>query len=109
MNSFEKLKATIKQFTIDREWDQFHDGKNLAIALSLEVSELLEPFLWKKAEDVSVEKIKEELADVFNYAFLIADKYNLDVEKIVLDKLAVNERKYPVAKAKGNAKKYKEL
>lgn len=109
MNSFEELKAQIKQFTLDRDWDQFHDGKNLAIALSLEASELLESFLWKNAEDVPEEKIKEELADVFNYAFLIADKYNLDVERIVLDKLLINEKKYPIAKAKGNAKKYREL
>lgn len=109
MSDLEELQSKIKQFTVDRDWDQFHDGKNLAIALSLEASELLETFLWKKAEDAKVEKVREELADVFNYAFLIADKYGLDVKEIVLEKLAKNGEKYPVEKAKGTAKKYNEL
>lgn len=109
MSDLEELQSKIKQFTVDRDWDQFHDGKNLAIALSLEASELLETFLWKKAEDAKVEKVREELADVFNYAFLIADKYGLDVKEIVLEKLAKNGEKYPVEKAKGTAKKYTEL
>lgn len=109
MSDLEELQTKIKQFTVDRDWDQFHDGKNLAIALSLEASELLETFLWKKAEDAKVEKVKEELADVFNYAFLIADKYGLNVKEIVLEKLAKNGEKYPVEKAKGTAKKYTEL
>lgn len=109
MSDLEELQTKIKQFTVDRDWDQFHDGKNLAIALSLEASELLESFLWKKAEDVKIEKIREELADVFNYAFLIADKYGLNVKEIVLEKLAKNGEKYPVEKAKGTAKKYNEL
>ena len=109
MNDFEKMKAKVKQFTIDRDWDQFHNGKDLAIALSGEASELLNAFLWKKPEDVKIEKVKEELADVFNYAFLIADKYNLDIEKIMDDKLRINGEKYPVDNAKGSAKKYNEL
>lgn len=109
MSDLEELQSKIKQFTVDRDWDQFHDGKNLAIALSLEASELLESFLWKKAEDAKIEKIREELADVFNYAFLIADKYGLNVKEIVLEKLAKNGEKYPVEKAKGTAKKYNEL
>jgi NTP pyrophosphatase (non-canonical NTP hydrolase) len=66
-------------------------------------------FLWKKPEDVKIEKVREELADVLNYAFLIADKYNLDIEQIMDEKLKVNEEKYPVDKAKGTAKKYNEL
>ncbi len=109
MNDFEKMKAKVKQFTIDRDWDQFHNGKDLAIALSGEASELLNAFLWKKSEDVKIEKVKEELADVFNYAFLIADKYNLDIEQIMDEKLRINNEKYPVSKAKGTAKKYNEL
>ena len=109
MNDFEKMKAKVKQFTIDRDWDQFHNGKDLAIALSGEVSELLNAFLWQKPEDVKIEKVCEELADVFNYAFLMADKYNLDIEKIMDDKLRINGEKYPVDKAKGSAKKYNEL
>ena len=109
MNDIQELQDKIAQFSKDRDWDQFHDGKNLAIALSIEASELLDAFLWKSPEEVKVEKVKEELADVFNYALQIATKYNLDVKQIVLDKLAVNAQKYPVEKAKGNAKKYTEL
>ena len=109
MNDFENMKAKVKQFTIDRDWDQFHNGKDLAIALSGEASELLNAFLWKKVEDVKIEKVREELADVFNYAFLIADKYNLNIEEIMDEKLKINGEKYPVDKAKGTAKKYNEL
>ena len=109
MGDFESMMAKVKQFTIDRDWDQFHNGKDLAIALSGEAGELLNAFLWKKPEDVKIEKVKEELADVFNYAFLIADKYNLDIEKIMDEKLRINGEKYPVDKAKGTAKKYNEL
>lgn len=109
MDELEQLKKDVHQFTIDRDWDQFHNGKDLAIALSIEANELLESFLWKKPEDVKLEKVREELADVFNYAFLIADKYDLDVDEIVRAKMAKNAEKYPVEKAKGSAKKYNEL
>lgn len=81
----------------------------MCIALSIEANELLEAFLWKPAEDVNIEKVKEELADVFNYAFMIADKYQLDVKEIVMAKLKKNALKYPVEKARGTAKKYNEL
>lgn len=109
MSDLEELRESVVAFTRERDWDQFHDGKNLAIALSLEASELLEAFLWKDAHDANVDKVKEELADVINYAILIADKYNFDIKQIVLDKLANNADKYPVEKAKGSAKKYNEL
>ena len=109
MNEFEEIKETIHEFTVERDWDQFHDGKNLAIALSVEANELLEAFLWKSSEEVNVDKIKEELADALNYSFLIAHKYDLDVKMIILDKLKKNGEKYPVEKSKGNAKKYNEL
>ena len=99
----------IRQFTEDRDWDQFHNGKDLALALSIEASELNEAFLWKDAKDVKIEKVKEELADVFNYAFLIADKYDLDVREIVMEKLAKNAEKYPVDKARGKSDKYTDL
>ena len=109
MSEWEELKQKIVEFTQERDWDQFHNGKDLALALSIEASELLEAFLWKPAEAVKVEKVKEELADVLNYALLIADKYNLDIKEIVLDKLRRNAEKYPVDKARGTAKKYNEL
>jgi NTP pyrophosphatase (non-canonical NTP hydrolase) len=109
MSDLEELRKKIVQFTKDRDWDQFHNGKDLALALSIEASELNEAFLWKDAKDVNKDKIKEELADIFNYAILIADKYDLDIKQIVLEKLRRNAEKYPVEKAFGSAKKYNEL
>ena len=109
MSDLEELRKAIVQFTQERDWDQFHNGKDLALALSIEAAELNEAFLWKDASKVNVEKVKEELADIFNYAILIADKYNLDIKQIVLDKIKRNAEKYPVDKAYGSAKKYNEL
>lgn len=109
MSDLEELRKEIVQFTKDRDWDQFHNGKDLALALSIEASELNEAFLWKDTKDVNKDKIKEELADIFNYAILIADKYDLDIKQIVLEKLRRNAEKYPVEKAFGSAKKYNEL
>lgn len=109
MSDLEELRKVIVQFTQERDWDQFHNEKDLALALSIEAAELNEAFLWKDASEVNVEKVKEELADVFNYAILIADKFKLDVKQIVLDKLQKNSEKYPVDKAYGSAKKYNEL
>lgn len=108
-SDIKEIMRQIVQFTMDRDWDQFHNGKDLALALSIEAAELNEVFLWKKPEDVNVDKIKEELADVMNYAFLIADKYNLDIKEVILSKLDKNAEKYPIDKSKGNAKKYTEL
>lgn len=109
MSDIEELRQAIVKFTQERDWDQFHNGKDLALALSIEAAELNEAFLWKDAKDVNVEKVKEELADVFNYSILIADKYNLDIKQIVMDKLQRNAQKYPIEKAFGSAKKYNEL
>lgn len=109
MNDLEELREAIVKFTQERDWDQFHNGKDLALALSIEAAELNEAFLWKDAKDVNVEKVKEELADIVNYAILIADKYSLDIRQIVLDKLKRNAEKYPIDKAYGSAKKYNEL
>lgn len=109
MSDIQEIIKELRTFNQERDWDQFHNGKDLAIGLSVEASELLEAFLWKKPEDVSIDKVREELADVLNYAFQMADKYNLDIKKIMLDKIARNAQKYPVEKAKGSAKKYNEL
>ena len=105
----EKIINKLKQFRDKRDWQQYHNPKDLAVALSIEAGELLEAFLWKQSEEADIEKIKEELADVFAYALLLADKYDLDIEKIVLDKIAKNEEKYPISKSKGSSKKYTEL
>lgn len=109
MSDIEELIKANRDFSDERDWDQFHNGKDLSIALSIEANELMEAFLWRSAEEVNVEKVKEELADVFSYAFLLADKYRLDVKEIVMAKLKKNALKYPVEKARGTAKKYNEL
>jgi len=105
----EEITVALLKFRDERDWAQFHNPKDLALALNIEAAELLELFLWKNAEDANVDKIKEELADVFSYALLLAEKYNLDVKQIILDKIKLNNAKYPVDKAKGTAKKYNEL
>jgi len=99
----------LTKFRDERNWQQFHNSKDLALALSIEAAELNELFLWKKAEDVNVDKLKEELADVFIYAFLLANKHDLDVRDIVGNKIKINGEKYPPEKAKDSAKKYHEL
>ncbi len=109
MTEIQKITEELRKFRDERDWSQFHNPKDLAIALSIEAGELLELFLWKPAEAADADKVKEELADVFAYAFMLADKYGLDVAQIMQDKLAKNKLKYPVEKAKGNAKKYNEL
>jgi NTP pyrophosphatase (non-canonical NTP hydrolase) len=112
MNSYKETLDQLISFRNDRDWEQFHDSKNLALALFLEAAELNELFLWKKdseSEQVNPEKLKEELADVLAYAFLLAEKHNLDIFEIVQEKIKRNGEKYPVEKAKGTAKKYNEL
>lgn len=104
-----KAITRLREFRDLRDWKQFHNPKDLSIALSIEAAELMEQFLWKSPEEADISKVKEELADVFAYALLLADSYDLDIEQIVLDKIALNEKKYPVSKAKGTAKKYSEL
>ncbi|WP_442867530.1 nucleotide pyrophosphohydrolase [Castellaniella sp. S9] len=99
----------LRQFRDDRDWQQFHNPKDLAVALSIEAGELLEAFLWKAPEAADPEKVKEELADVLAYALLLSDAYGFDPQQIVLDKIKRNEEKYPVDKARGSAKKYNEL
>ena len=98
----------IRKFTEDRDWDQFHSPANLAKSIVIEAAELLECFQWSD-EEYDLQHVKEELADVLNYALLIANKYNFDVAQIILDKIEKNAQKYPVEKAKGSAKKYNEL
>lgn len=109
MNTWKELQAILLKFRNERDWEQFHNPKDLALALSIEAAELNELFLWKKPEDANIEKVKEELADVFAYALLLADKYDLDVNEIVLTKIKRNGEKYPVDKAKGTATKYTDL
>lgn len=98
----------IRKFTKDRDWDQFHSPANLAKSIMIEAGELLECFQWSE-EDYDVEHEKEELADVLIYCHDMLDKMGLDADEIVNSKMDKNEEKYPVEKARGNAKKYDEF
>lgn len=109
MSEFEEIINELIKFRNERDWEQFHNSKDLAIALNVEAGELLELFLWKQPEEANIDKIKEELADVLAFALLLADKHQLNVKQIILDKIKQNEMKYPIDKSKGNAKKYDEL
>jgi NTP pyrophosphatase (non-canonical NTP hydrolase) len=109
MNDIQIITNALVEFRNDRDWEQFHNPKDLAIALNIEAGELLEAFIWKDSTAANPSKIKEELADVFAYAFLMAEKCGLDVKEIVFEKIKQNSEKYPVEKAKGTAKKYDEL
>jgi len=109
VKKMEQLLQRLRQFRDDRDWGQFHNPKDLALALSIEASELLEAFLWKSPEAADPEKVKEELADVLAYALLLSDAYGFDIQQIVIDKIERNEAKYPIEKSRGNAKKYNEL
>jgi NTP pyrophosphatase (non-canonical NTP hydrolase) len=109
MTEIQEIINLLIKFRNERNWEQFHNSKDLALALSIEAAELTELFLWKGSDDVNVEKLKEELADVFIYAFLLAKKHELNVKDIVVNKINTNEKKYPSEKAKNSAKKYNEL
>ena len=109
MNSWKDLQDAIIKFRNERDWKQFHNPKDLALALSIEASELNELYLWKKPEEADIEKVKSELADVLSYALLLADAYDLDIPKLFKEKLEISGEKYPVDRARGTAKKYNEL
>lgn len=109
MGEIAELTKQIVKFRDDRNWEQFHTGKDLAICLDVEAAELLEVFLWKKDKEIDVEHLKDELADVMYCALLLAHKYKFDVKKIMEAKLKKNAVKYPVKKAKNSKKKYSEL
>lgn len=109
---YQHMLQQLLEFRDDRDWKQFHDTKNLAIAISIEAAELNELFLWKDAEaaeNVDLATIKEELADVLSFAFLLAEKHGLNPFEIVSEKIQQNALKYPVNKAKGKSDKYTDL
>ena len=110
MTDIEEITQAILAFRDERDWAQYHTGKDIAMCLSVEAGELLELFLWKTDDnEVDPEKLRAELADVFYSAFLLAAHYRLDVKDIVLKKLESNKQKYPVEKARGRNEKYDEL
>lgn len=104
----EETIKRILQFTVDRDWDQFHSPANLAKSISIEANELLECFQWSDT-GYDINEVKEELADVIVYCIDMLDKLNLDADEIVNAKMDKNEAKYPVEKARGSAKKYDKL
>jgi dCTP diphosphatase len=114
-DSIDTLRDKLRQFAAERDWDQFHSPKNLAMALSVEAAELLEHFQWlSDAESAALAperrvKVREELADVLLYLIRLADKLDIDLATAAADKLNVNAQKYPVQKARGSSKKYTEL
>ena len=112
INKFQHLKERIKKFCEERDWSQFHDPKNLAISLNLEAAEVLELFQWTKDNEINPKKLEElpgELADVFYWLIMLAEHYNIDLLEALDQKMDINEKKYPVEKAKGKSDKYTEL
>lgn len=112
MSEIAKLTEAIVRFRDERDWEQFHDSKNLAAAIVIEAGELNELFLWKttgESEEVSKDRLKEEIADVLVYLFLLAHKHDFSISEIVMEKMKQNALKYPVSKSKGSSKKYDEL
>jgi NTP pyrophosphatase (non-canonical NTP hydrolase) len=112
MNDFDILINELIKFRDARNWEQFHNSKDLALAISIEAAELNELFLWKSIEEsekVNISKLKEELADIFAFSILLANKHGLNIKDIVIEKIKKNNEKYPVEKAINSAKKYNEL
>lgn len=109
--STEHLMKRLWEFSQQRDWGQFHTPENLAKSISIEAAELLECFQWSMdgQPTSAVEEVRDELADVMTYCLYLAMSLDLDPEKIILDKLDVTERKYPVEKARGRSDKYDKL
>ena len=115
--NIQEIKEKIKAFIKERDWEQYHHPKELAISLSLEAAELLELFQWKEKQDLEdlkkdkelMIKLKEELADIMIYAIDIANYTDIDISESIIKKLKKNSEKYPIEKAKGNNKKYTDL
>jgi NTP pyrophosphatase (non-canonical NTP hydrolase) len=115
MNRIEQLAEQLRRFAQERDWDQFHSPKNLAMALTVEAAELQELYQWLTEEQSkalggeTLEAVKEELADVLLYTIRMAQVLGVDLLAAAEAKMVKNERKYPVEKARGNSKKYNEL
>jgi NTP pyrophosphatase (non-canonical NTP hydrolase) len=115
MNELENFKLQLRRFAEERDWEQFHSPKNLAMALSVEISEVVEHFQWLTEEQSrnlphdKLEDVATELADTFIYLIRLADQLNIDLLAAVQNKLEINQQKYPVDQAKGIAKKYTEF
>ena len=110
----QELKSDLRKFAKERDWEQFHSPKNLAMALSVEVSEIVEHFQWltqeqsKKLDPAKLEKVKDEIADVMIFLVILADKLGIDPVQAAKEKIIKNEKNYPVGRVKGKALKYSE-
>ena len=108
----DKIRKRLQEFAKERDWEQFHNPKNLSMALSVEASELLEIFQWQKAEEYKnaseeqKEMIKDEIADIFYYLIRISDKLDINIEEALIKKMQKNRKKYPKDLVKGKAVKY---
>lgn len=114
MEALEQIKARLREFAAERDWDQFHSPKNLAMALIVEAAELVEHFQWLKGEKsatlppAKLAEVEQELADIQIYLIRMADKLNVDLMQAVASKMELNEKKYPADKTRGSSKKYNE-
>ena len=112
--NIEKIKKVLRNFSKNRDWDQFHSTKNLVMALAVESGELVEIFQWLTEEDSKLdnlniddlERVREEIADILIYLIRIADKLDIDLDEAVKNKITLNEKKYPIKLSKGNSTKY---
>lgn len=109
-----KIKKKLREFSNKRDWDKFHTPKNLSMALSVEIAELVEIFQWSNNGGLDVaqnsrEQIEMEIADIFNYLIKFVDILDIDLEKVSLEKIDLNAEKYPINKVKGKAIKYLDL
>ncbi|MDR4989105.1 MAG: nucleotide pyrophosphohydrolase [Bacteroidales bacterium] len=102
------LTKKVLKFRDDRNWAQFHTGKDIAMDLSVEAAEVLELFLWKADDAVNIKKLTDELGDVFYALLLLADHFQIDLEAALINKLKKNEQKYPVMKFRDSNRKYNE-
>ena len=116
MNEIDNLQKEIKQFCTERDWDQFHNAKDLAIGISTEAAELLDLFRFKSIEEIeemftnqSRDKIEEELSDVLFFVLRFAQVYDINLNNSLLKKIEKNKKKYPLEKSKGSNKKYTEF
>jgi len=114
MKDLEELKQVVAEFARERNWDQFHSPKNLAMALSVEAAELLEQFQWlSEAESMAPpsdrrQAVADEIADVLVYLVRLADRLNIDIGEAVARKMLINAEKYPADKVRGSSRKYTE-
>jgi NTP pyrophosphatase (non-canonical NTP hydrolase) len=112
MAQLDELRELLREFTRERDWSRFHTPKNLAAALSVEASELLEPFTWlasgdqTELDEAKLTSVRHEMADVFAYLIMLADALDVDLHRALIEKMALNRAKYPADKVRGDARKY---